>query len=140
VTFEERFSNLFQRRQRTDAAARAAAAGTGMPPIGGNRLTNFLAFPPGTDPSVNRITNPIQQGISRLPYTVKTVINNNSPIPTVSAKPGAGSVGPGARVRMAAPPSRAVARGTTVAGLSRMNRVRLAWRQAATRIRGSLGG
>jgi hypothetical protein len=142
MTFEERFSNLFQRGKRTQAAAKAAAAGQSMPPIGGNRLTNFLAFPPGTDPTVNqRGVGLVQRGVYRLPSTLQTVINNNSPIPLVSAKPS-GSMGPGvgARVRAAEPPRRAVARGTPAFGLSRMNRARLAWDHARTRVRGALGG
>lgn len=134
--FEERFSNLFSRGNAKAQQAVAAAQGKAMPPLGGNRLTNFLAFPPGTDPSVNE-TGMIQRGVYRVPQTLRTIINNNSPIAPVSAKPEARAA---VRVTQAVNPIRPVARGTTVAVTSWQDRVRDRAIAAQLRVRGMLGG
>jgi hypothetical protein len=133
--FEDRFSNLFDGRKTRRAQASAAARGQAMPPAVGNRLANFLAFPPGTDPSVN-YTSPIQRGVYRIPQPIRSVFDNNSPLPVVSAKPDRA----GSRVTPAAVSRRSEARGSAAVDLSPTNRARLAWRQAATRVRGALGG
>jgi hypothetical protein len=132
--FEEQFSRLFDRKSQQAAQGVAAAKGQAMPPAGGNRLTNFLPFPPGTDPSLGQ-TSMIQRGLYRIPQTITSVVNNNSPLP-VSAKPSGGNVG--VRVSQANDPTRPVARGATSA--TWQDRLRSRAVAAQTRIRGALGG
>jgi hypothetical protein len=151
-SFEERFSNLFSRGSAKAQQAVAAAQGKTMPPAGGNRLTNFLPFPPGTDSSVNE-TGMIQRGVYRIPQTLRSVVNNNSPLPVlVSAKPPGSAA---ARVTQANDPVRPEARGSVTESSGAGRRVRpdagysssTSWDRARSRmiaarvrIRGMLGG
>ena len=143
MSFEQRLSNLLDRRKNAQAQARAAVAGQDMPATG-NRLANFLPFPPGTDPSINgNRYGWVQRGVYRIPV-IGGLFNNNSPLPIVSAKPqpdgGRGSVGPGVRVTNAAESGRAIARGTASPDLSRWNGAKLAVQQARVKVRGILRG